>query len=277
MISTWSNLLSRRDLLRELVLTELRASTAQTKLGWLWWLLDPILMMLIYWMIVVQLLGKGAGRYEPYWIFVYFGLVTWKHVSTSSARAANILNAQKGLIRSVAFPTMVLPIASSISSFAFFLFGFATLLLMACVTPLPAHSGSWLPLVQVPPLMVLQALLTTALALPLACLGVVYRDFNGLVPHILRIAFYLSPGLYGADLVYEKVTSSYGPGLGGLLYHGYMANPFAVIMTGYREAVFYGRFLHPLYYLQLAGTAALLFWLGFRIYQHYDRRVIKFL
>ena len=147
MISNWTNLVARRDLLRELIATELKASTAQTKLGWLWWLLDPLLMMVIYWVIVVELFGRGQASYEPYWLFLFFGLITWKHFSNAAAKAANVLNAKKGLIKSVGFPTLVLPVASSASAFAFFLFGFATLIGMAMLVPLTQHSGNWWPLI----------------------------------------------------------------------------------------------------------------------------------
>jgi ABC-type polysaccharide/polyol phosphate export permease len=277
MISNWTNMMARRDLLRELVTTELRVSTAQTRLGWLWWLLDPLLMMLIYWVILVKLLGRGSAAYEPYWIFIFFGLVTWKHLTNAAVRASGVLNAKKGLIKSVAFPTMVLPVSSSITAFAFFLFGFAILVVMLIVAPLPGHSGDLLPIVQVPLLMVFQLLLVAAVALPLCCLGAIYRDFNGLVPHLLRLGFYLSPGLFGVDLVQDGLSGKFGEVWGERLYYLYMLNPFAVIIAGYREALFYGTFMAPGWWGVLLVETVLFLWLGYLIYQHYDRRVIKFL
>lgn len=277
MISNWTNMVARKNLLRELIATELKASTAQTKLGWLWWLLDPLLMMVIYWTIVVELFGRGGVQYAPYWLYLYFGLVTWKHFGTAATRASTVLSAKKGLIQSVAFPTMVLPLASSISNFAFFLFGFATLLGMALLVPLPLHSGSLLPAIQVPFLMAFQLLIVAGISLPLACLGAVYRDFAGLVPHILRLGFYLSPGLYGVDQIHDSAFEKLGPTLGFIVYHVYMLNPFAVLISGYRDALFYGRFMSVWYWPQLALQSAFFLWVGYRIYQHYDRRVIKFL
>ena len=55
MISSLTNIVARRDLLKELVVSELRRSTAGSKLGWLWWFFDPVLMMLVYWGIVAGL------------------------------------------------------------------------------------------------------------------------------------------------------------------------------------------------------------------------------
>ncbi len=62
MNSNWDNLVARRDLLQELVVSELKTSQAGTVLGWTWWLLDPLLMMLIYWGVFTILLGRGIEK-----------------------------------------------------------------------------------------------------------------------------------------------------------------------------------------------------------------------
>lgn len=276
MISNLPNLIARRDLLGELVRSDLRASTAQTRLGWLWWLLDPLLMMLIYFVIVVELFGRG-DMYAPYWLFVFFGLITWKHFTGSVNRASNVLSRRQGLIRAVPFPTMVLPLSGVLSMFVFFLCAFAMLLVMAMIAPLPQHSGAAWPVIQVPLLMLLQVLVIAGVALAVSCIGVLYRDLSELIPHALQAGFFLSPTLYGADLVQRTALERLGPQLGAAVYAVYMLNPFAIIITGYRDALFYGRFMHPQHWMVLLIEAAALLIIGYRIYQHYDRRVIKFL
>lgn len=277
MISNLTNLIARRDLFRELVVSELRASTAQTRLGWLWWLLDPLFMMLIYWAIVVGLFGRGRAEYEPYWVFIFFGLVTWKHFSNAAARSSTILSRKQGLIRAVPFPTMVLPLSVSISGFFFFLCGFAVLVAMSAIAPPEHHSGSFLPLIQVPALMAFQLVIVAAICVPLSCIGVLYRDLGEVLPHLLRAGFYLSPGLYGVDLIQSVARERFGPELGAAIYSIYMLNPFAVLISGYRSAMFYGEFM-PIGHWGLLILMALAVTIpGYMIYQHYDRRVIKFL
>jgi ABC-type polysaccharide/polyol phosphate export permease len=276
MISNIPNLISRRDLLRELVLSDLRSSTAQTRLGWLWWLLDPLFMMLIYFVIVVELFGRGEN-YSPYWLFVFFGLITWKHFTGSVNRASNILSRRQGLIRAVPFPTMVLPLSGVLSMFVFFLCGFAVLIVMAIIAPLPQHSGAMLPLIQIPLLMMLQLIIVIGISLPISCIGVLYRDLSELIPHMLAAGFFLTPSLYGADLVQRTAMDRLGQQTGHMIYTIFMLNPFAIIITGYRDAMFYGRFLEPQHWIILLIEAAALLYVGYRIYQHYDRRVIKFI
>jgi ABC-type polysaccharide/polyol phosphate export permease len=56
-----------------------------------------------------------------------------------------------------------------------------------------------------------------------------------------------------------------------------MMNPLAILFTGYREAIFYGRFLAGEHWVVLTVSSLIVFAIGYRVFQHFDRRVIKFL
>lgn len=279
MISSWSNVLARRDLLRELILGDLRAASAQSRIGWIWWLVDPLLMMVIYAGIVVGLLGRGKTEYAPYPIFILGALLVWKHFSSCANKATRVLANKESLIKSVPFPTVVLPISQVIAGFVFFTCGFVLLLAASILWPSRQHvqSGSYLPLVQVPLLMIVQLVIIAGLCLPLACVSVIIRDLSGLMTHLLRIGFYLSPGLYGVELVQIKLTEKLGETGGAIAMFIYMLNPFATLITGYRSSLFYGEFMDARLWTMLAIEAAVIFLAGWTTYQHYDRRVIKFL
>jgi ABC-type polysaccharide/polyol phosphate export permease len=277
MLSNWNNLIARRDLLQELVVTELKTSSAGTRLGWIWWLLDPLLMMLIYSLVVGILLGRGRAEYAPYPIFILCALITWKHFSTSAGKATQVLRDREALIKSVPFPTMVLPLSIVLSALMYFFFGFFILMSTALIWPNAQHSGNYLALSQVPLLMTLQVFIIAGLCLPLSCLGVLIRDLGPLMTHLLRVGFYISPGLFGIDLIEKALTNQFGQTYGPLLFSVYMLNPFAILISGYRDCVFYGEFLPVSFWLVLIIEAAIFFVIGNLIYQHYDRRIIKFL
>jgi ABC-type polysaccharide/polyol phosphate export permease len=277
MNSSWANLVARRDLLRALVTSELKVSSAETSLGWIWWLLDPLLMMLIYWLVVVGILGRGKPEYAPYPVFILCALIPWKHLYVSASQATRVLRTREPLIKSVAFPTIVLPISLVLSGFVYFLFGFLVLLAAATIWRSPLHTGSLLPLVQVPPLMALQVAVVAGICLPLASLGAAVRDLTNFMTHVLRVGFYLSPGLYGIDLVRDLLEGKVGGAAGEIAFFAYMLNPFAVFISGYRDAVFYGRYLPLEFWLILVAEAALLLAVGSLAYQRYDRRAVKYL
>ena len=276
MISSLGNLVARRDLLGALVASELKASSAGTKLGWLWWLLDPVLMMLIYWAIFAGLLGRGGAIYAPYPIFIFCALVVWKHLSSAASKSTRVLISNEAVIKSVPFPTIALPVSLVLSGLVYFLFGFAVLLAASIAWRGQHHSGNLLPLAQVPALVVLQVMIVTGICLPLATLGVLVKDVSAFTTHLLRVGFYVSPGLYGHELVRDLLERYLGAA-GSAGYFIYMLNPFAGLITGYRDCVFYGRFIEPGSWAVLVIEAALVLWLGNVFYRHYDRRAIKYL
>lgn len=274
MISNWSNLVARRDLLRELTLSELRSRSQETRLGWVWWLVDPLIMMLIYWAIVVGIFGRGQ-RYDPYPVFILCALLPFKHLASALASSAKVLRARESLIKSIPFPTMALPITIVLANFSNFLFGMVVLLGAALVAERPLG----LALIQIPALMVLQLALVSGICLVAACMGAMVRDLSGFLTHLLRVGFYMCPTLYGLDMVRERLGSGglgEGP-VGPWLATLYTLNPFVPLITGYRDAIFYGRFMEgPLWGILALSSVALLL-VGYRVYQVFDRRVIKFL
>jgi ABC-type polysaccharide/polyol phosphate export permease len=270
MISNWTNLVARRDLLRELTLAELRTQTQASRLGWIWWLVDPLIMMLIYWGIVAGIFGRGE-RYAPYPVFILCAMLPWKHLSSTLNSAAKVLRTREGLIKSIAFPTMTLPLTVVLAGFAYFLFGLLVLLVAALLFGRPLG----LPLLQLPLLMVFQLAVVAGLCLAVSCFGALVRDLSGFMTHVLRMGFYLSPTLYGIDVVRERFGAL--GGVGRTLHVLYLMNPFAGLITGYRDAIFYGRFAEPGLWALLAVQSAAVLLVGYRLYQYFDRRVIKFL
>lgn len=269
MISTLRNLFARRDLAAELVRADLRSSSAESRLGWLWWILDPALMMGVYW--VFKVLVFGRGKYAPYPIFVGVALLTWRHLSTSAARSVKVLRSNEALIKSVPFPTAVLPIVQALGQFVYFCISMIVLTVVAAAIGQPMT----LTLLQIPVLAMLQATFIVGLCLAVASVGVMVRDLEVALGHLLRIGWYLSPGIYGVDLLVNR----FGGGrsrLGDLVVDLYMLNPFAILFEGYRGSVFQPQWLAPIHWAVLGGEAIGTLLLGYWIFRHFDRRVVKF-
>jgi ABC-type polysaccharide/polyol phosphate export permease len=271
MDSSWPNIASRRDLIRELTLSELRSRTAETSLGWVWWLVDPLIMMLIYWVVVVGIFGRG-GHYTPYPVFVLCSLLPWKHLQSGLTDASKLLRLNEGVIKAIPFPTMVLPLANVLAGFSYFLGGLVVLLGAAAAWGLPV---GW-SLLQLIPLMAAQLMLVTAFSLVATSFGALIRDLSGFLTHLTRVGFYACPTLYGVDLVFERAKHLPKP-WSHWVPEIYMLNPLAILIEGYRQAVFYGGTLAPRHWLVLFVESMILFAIGQRIYRYYDRRVIKFL
>jgi ABC-type polysaccharide/polyol phosphate export permease len=271
MISSIENLAARRDLAWELIRADLRSGSAENRLGWFWWILDPLLMIGVYWFFKVLVFGKDT--YAPYPVFVGVALLTWRHLSTTAGKAVRVLRGSEAVIKSVPFPTAVLPITQSLSQFVYFSVSFGVLWLVAVLI----GQEMTLTVLQIPLLALLQLILVTGIALALASFGAIVRDLEIATGHALRIGWYLSPGIYGVDLLVRRLVSFDSESLANMAIHAYMANPFAILFVGYRGAIFEPHWLEPVHWIVLTAEAAIAIAGGYWVFRHFDRRVIKFI
>jgi ABC-type polysaccharide/polyol phosphate export permease len=135
------------------------------------------------------------------------------------------------LIKQIQFPKIVLPISSVVAGVVSFAFGMIPLAgLMLILYP---HRIEW-TLVLIPLIAVVQFFFSLAVAILVAGLNVFFRDIGNLSRHLLRLWFYLSPGLYGLAQLRE-VGADY-PELVNVL----LLNPFAILFTAYRDVIYEG-------------------------------------
>lgn len=277
MRSNLRNLLARRDLVAALVGAELRAASAGMRLGTLWWVLDPVLMMLIYWLVLDVLLGRGREIYQPFPLFLLVGLVVFKHVASGVERSITVLRTKESLIKAASFPTMVFPVAVVLVGLVHFAVGLAIVTVVSLFWRGEQHTGALWPLAQLLPLVILQTVLVCGLALAISAIGVVVQDLRNLTSHVMRVAFWLSPCLYGLDLVRDVAAERLGDAAPVFMQVYTLLNPIAVLTTAYRDAVFYGQAVPLWAWGTLALQAGVCLLAGNAIYQHHDRRIIKFL
>ena len=112
---------SRRRLVRYLVQADIRKRGADTLLGNIWWVLDPLLQMVVY---VVFLSIVVAQRQPPdYPLFIFSAILPWKWFSASITDATDLDRRQDQLIKQIQFPKIVLPVAATTAGIVSFAFG----------------------------------------------------------------------------------------------------------------------------------------------------------
>ena len=220
---------SRRRLIRYLTFAEMKKRGSDTFLGNIWWVLDPVLQMIVY-VIFVTIVGRGLGH-PDYALFIFTAILPWKWFSSVVNDATTSVIRQDRLIRQIAFPKLVLPMATTTAGVAGFLFGLIPLLLLLLLHP---HRLS-LMLVWIPVIAVVQFVFTMAVAILVSAANVFFRDLGNAVGHALRLWWFLSPGLYSLDMVRNLGIVKENPIIGTLAG----LNPFAVLFEAYR-AVIYG-------------------------------------
>jgi lipopolysaccharide transport system permease protein len=219
---------SRRRLIRYLVQADLKKKGADTLLGNLWWILDPLLQMLVY---VVLVLVIFQRQIEDYPLFIFAAILPWKWFTSSVGDAIVSVTSQERLIKQIHFPKIVLPFASTVAglvNFGFGLIGLAGLLVI-----LFAHRISP-TLLLIPVVAAVQFVFTLGVTFLVAATNVFYRDLGNVSRHVLRLWFYLSPALYSIDQI--RHISSQAPILGTL----FGLNPFTVLFEAYRSIIYAG-------------------------------------
>lgn len=223
-----ADILSRRRLVRYLVQAEMKKRGSDTVLGNLWWILDPLLQMVVY-VVFISIVARSPAPDYP--LFIFAAIVPWKWYSAVITDATTTVVRQDKLIRQIAFPKLVLPMATTTAGVVGFAWGLVPLFLLLLLHP---HRLS-LMLVWVPLIAAVQYVFTLASAILVAAANVFFRDLGNAVGHALRLWWFLSPGLYSFAALEDLATFQNHPWIAfvaGL-------NPFVVLFEAYR-AVIYG-------------------------------------
>ncbi len=242
-----------RDLLRHLVLRDLRHKYKGSSLGFVWSLLHPLLMAAIYTVAFKYIAPNGIDHFP---VFLLSGLLPWMFFSAALASAVGSIVDNSPLVRKVAFPRLILPLAAVASQLVQFLLMYAVivpLLVLFGVGPSPA-------LAALIPLIALQVVFTAGLALAAATAYVYARDTRHLLEVALQIWFWVTPIVYSASIAPLPRL------LGRLLQW----NPMTHFITGYQNIVVYHAMPTLMAFALLttvSGATAIAGWLIFARYQ----------
>jgi ABC-type polysaccharide/polyol phosphate export permease len=220
---------SRRRLIRYLVLADLKKKGADTVLGNVWWVLDPLLQMLVYVLLVSVILNKSQPDYP---LFIFAAILPWKWFTTAITDAIYSVSSQDRLIKQLQFPKIVLPTAATVAGVVNFAFGFIAL---GGLLLLFYRERATPYLVLLPVIAAVQFVFTLAIAYAVAAINVFYRDVGNVSRHALRLWFYLSPGLYGAATLSTLAVNH------KLFIQLMSFNPFFALFNAYRSVIYEGQ------------------------------------
>jgi lipopolysaccharide transport system permease protein len=207
----------------DLVLVSAKANlwnqTSQTYFGWLWWVVEPIMTMLVYYFVFEFLLNRGGPG------FVYLlliGVVAWSWFGNTVSNASTSILRAKGTISCININKAVFPaiaiVEHSFRSAIVFSILMVFLLLMKGV------SVSWWYLSVI---ILEQSLLIAAFSMTVAGLVPFFPDLNFIVTIVLRAAMFGSGVFYTVDMLPENIQGYF------------MLNPMANIIDQYRSVLLY--------------------------------------
>lgn len=185
-----------RELLYFFVWRDVKVKYKQTYLGILWAILQPILLMLIFYFIFSRTLDIKVGMHYP--TYAFSGLILWGLFSSGITNSSESLLSNAPIIRKIYFPRILIPLASLLTALVDFLFAFVILFILLIVFQQPI---SWTALFFFPLAIVISFLSSFGIGSLLGALNVKYRDFRYLLPFSMQLLFFGSQVVYTIDTV----------------------------------------------------------------------------
>lgn len=258
-------LLPKRAVLGTLVTRDLRVRYAQSWLGYIWTVLDPLLMSLIYYVVFVGIFRRGDLGHQPYFLFLIVGLLSWQWFSSATTDTSRALITEARLVRSTSLPRTIWVLRVVASKGVEFLLSLPVLLGFALIYLARGdlHPNGWLILFPIG--ILIQFIALMGIGLMLAPATVLVNDMERVVRIILRMGFYATPVIYTGHLVpapWDRIT---------------WLNP----MTGVLEMMRAGFFSHDKYpimwvpILLAVVTSFVLLFIGSWVFTRLERRVLK--
>jgi ABC-type polysaccharide/polyol phosphate export permease len=222
-----SDIRSRQRLVRYLVQADVRKRGADTVLGNLWWVLDPILQMAVYVVFVTIVAPRTTPDYP---LFIFAAILPWKWFTSSISDATSSIVSHDTLIKQIQFPKIVLPTAAVVAGVVSFTFGLVAL--AGLMLFYPDRISPYLVLI--PVIASVQFVFTLACAYLVAAGNVFFRDLGNVESHFMRLWWFLSPGLYSLAALDELNIFKNNPALKSIV----AANPFAILFEAYRMVIY---------------------------------------
>lgn len=188
----WKELWDYRELFYFFTWRDIKIKYKQTLLGFLWAVLQPLIMMLIFTYFFSKALNVPSQNLVPQ-IFIFSGLLPWNLFSSGLTNAANSMVNNANILKKIYFPRLVVPVSAIFVALFDFLMSFIVFVFLLIFYRQPvslAALWSW------PAAVIISVLACLGPGSLLASLNVKYRDFRYVIPFLVQVMFFLTPILY---------------------------------------------------------------------------------
>jgi lipopolysaccharide transport system permease protein len=262
MLTQLAELWRYRELVRNLVVRDLKVRYKNSALGIAWSWINPLLMMLVFTFVFGEL-GFGPQNIRHYSVYFLAGILPWNMFSASVVGATASIVGNSYLIKKVYFPREVLPLAVVFSNTVNFVISLPVFFAVALVMGVPLTA--WILLV--PMVLLVQVIFSLGIGLILGTLNVYYRDTQIIMEVIMLAWFFLTPIIWDArSLPAVKVIFGISLPVQRLIY---ILNPMASIIASYRDTMYWG--VQPAldFFLRSTATAVVILVLGYAVFHRF--------
>ncbi|WP_406106187.1 ABC transporter permease [Streptomyces sp. NBC_01003] len=189
----------RRHFITAFATAKLTAQYSQAKLGQVWQVATPLLNAAVYYFIFGVLMGTkhNVPDYVP---FLVTGVFVWTFTQSSIMAGTRAISGNLGLVRALHFPRAALPVSFALQQLQQLLFSMCALVVILLCFGVPPALSWFLVL----PVLLLQFVFNTGVALVMARMGARTPDIAQLMPFLLRTWMYTSGVMWSIDKVLKN-------------------------------------------------------------------------
>jgi len=177
---------------------DIKVKYKQTVLGFVWAVLQPFFMMLIFSVFFAEGLKDRLGN-TPYPVFVFSGLLLWNIFSSGITAAGNSMITNANIIKKIYFPRLIIPISSVLVSLFDFLM--AAFVFIGMLIYYHVQINVLKALVFIPVSILVTCISTFGMGTFLAALNIKYRDFRYIIPFMVQALLFITPVIYPVSIL----------------------------------------------------------------------------
>ena len=182
---------------------DLKVQYAQTFLGLLWSVIQPLTGLLIFTFFFQKVIHLNLN--VPYAVFAMTGMMGWFYFALLIGQTGTVLMHNQNLVRKINFPRLILPLSKTLAGLVEFTISLLLLLILMLVTGTPLS----IKILALPLAVVANIISGLCIGIWLSGLTIRYRDFHHIIPYLIGFGIWLTPVFYPTTLVPESYNWIY--------------------------------------------------------------------
>lgn len=215
-----------KDLFITLSWRDFKVRYAQTTIGLLWAILQPVVTLFILSLVFGRFVGVKTE--VPHLLFTVAGLSIWTYFSYVMTNAGNSIISNQGMVKKIYFPRLIIPLSKALVGLIDLGISLLLLIILMFYYQITPSANVWAA-----PLFILVGIIAAlGVGIWLSALSVRFRDFQHVVPFMVQIGLYITPIAYPAEFASAQLPK--------WAANIYFLNPMAGVVQGFRWSLFGG-------------------------------------
>jgi len=236
--------------------TELRAERERSYLGFVWWVLEPAMMMAVFYLVFAVVLKSSAPDYVP---FLLVGLTSWQWFKSCVSHGGNAIWSNLGLIRQVKLPCLLFPSVQILADTVKFLFILALLMVILWASGYKPN----ITYVALLPVLLVELIFAAGATYLVAAVTPLLPDLRFVIEQFLQVVMFISGVVFALDSVPPSLRVWFA------------LNPVVVLVDSARGILMHARWPDWWALAQVAGISLLMCALGIYLVARFTPRYVK--